>query len=402
MAFALARYHDTGSLDRSFHGDGKVITGSLDPGGITAVAIGDDNRIVVGGWVAPSGHPVRDGSFALARYTADGDLDRSFRGDGTVVTDFRSTRAESVTALCIDHRNRIIVDGRASGYFAVARYHWDGALDSSFHGDGKVLTDFRSREAEWASSVAVDAWGRIVVVGNAYRSGNPDPELALARYREDGRLDPSFHGDGKVLTDLPSFRGEGVRALAVDRHGRIVVGGFAMDRGDVLGETRYFALARYTVDGDLDASFGGAGTVITDFRSTEEEEITALAIDAADRIVVGGGADDRFALARYTDAGVLDRTFHRDGKVITDFRSTPHERIEGLAIDHRGRIVVAGYAGPWFALARYLEDGDLDTSFHGDGKVITDFRSSSAERALAIAIDGQGRIVAGGYSDLSA
>jgi uncharacterized delta-60 repeat protein len=385
--FALARYRDDGSLDTSFHGDGKVLTDFPELGseGIAAIAIDDSDRIVAGG---TSGR-----KFAVARYTVDGNLDTSFRGDGTVVTDFRSTEEENIEALCIDHRNRIIVAGWADGRMALARYHEDGALDSSFHGDGKVLTNFRSTAEESAHAVALDRWGRIVVGGTA------DDMFALARYTENGRLDPSFHGDGKVLTDFRSTQREGIRALAIDRHGRIVVAGKAVR---YVGEVdAKFALARYTEDGNLDPSFHRDGKVLTNFWSDQEESITGvngLAIDGADRIVVGGTTRHRFALARYTDDGNLDTSFHGDGKVVTNFRSTFYERITGLALDHLGRIVVAGLAHEKFALARYIEDGTLDTSFHGDGKVITDFRSTRYEGAHDIAIDHQGRIVVAGYA----
>jgi len=244
--------------------------------------------------------------------------------------------------------------------------------------------------------VVLDRWGRIVVGGPASTTSG---RFALARYTENGSLDTSFHGDGKVLTGFASFQTEILEALAVDRRGRIVAAGWGQNY--LVAARRYerkFALARYTEDGNLDSSFDGDGKVITDFRSAEEEEITALAIDAAGRIVVGGVADHKFALARYIEDGNLDTSFHGDGKVITDFRSTDYEWIAGLALDALGRIVVAGSAQGHFALARYIEDGSLDTSFDGDGKVITDFRSTRYERADAIAIDHHGRIVVAGYA----
>ena len=388
--FALARYHDDGSLDTSFHGDGKVLTGFPESGGgrIAAMAIDDADRIVVGGVVG--------GKFAVARYTEDGNLDTSFRGDGTVVTDFRSTEDEHIHALCIDHRNRIIVTGCADDYIALARYHQDGALDSSFDRDGKVLTNFRSTEQERAHSVVLDGWGRIIVGGPASTTSG---RFALARYTENGSLDASFHGDGKVLTGFASFKTEILEALAVDRRGRIVAAGWGQNY--LVAARRYerkFALARYTEDGNLDSSFHGDGKVITDFRSAAEEEIAALAIDDAGRIVVGGVADHKFALARYIEDGNLDTSFHGDGKIITNFRSTDYEWITGLALDALGRIVVAGTAERQIALARYIEDGSLDTSFDGDGKVITNFRSTDYEKAHAIAIDHHGRIVVAGYA----
>ncbi len=64
--FALARYEIDGSLDTSFHGDGKVLTSFPEPvgGGIVAIALDASDRIVAGGSV--------DGKFAVARYTTEG------------------------------------------------------------------------------------------------------------------------------------------------------------------------------------------------------------------------------------------------------------------------------------------------------------------------------------------
>ena len=68
----------------------------------------------------------------------------------------------------------------ATGYnFALARYNTNGALDTTFSGDGRQMTDFNSN-GDNASAVAIQADGRIVVAGHA--SNGSDFEIALARY----------------------------------------------------------------------------------------------------------------------------------------------------------------------------------------------------------------------------
>src|SRR5687767_11361780 len=77
--------------------------------------------------------------------------------------------------------------------------------------------------------------------------------------------------------------------------------------------------------GDLDASFGNAGKVITDFFGNSDEA-HAIAIQTDGRIVVAGTSRDisipeqttRFAIARYNQGGSSDNSFGVDGKVITD------------------------------------------------------------------------------------
>jgi uncharacterized delta-60 repeat protein len=87
-----------------------------------------------------------------------------------------------------------------------------------------------------------------------------------------------------------------------------------------------FALARYNPDGNLDNTFSGDGILTTDFTEGPDARANAIAIDASGRIVVAGRAavnnKHRFALARYNLDGSLDATFSSDGKLTTDF-ATP-------------------------------------------------------------------------------
>jgi uncharacterized delta-60 repeat protein len=66
-SFALARYTPTGALDNTFGSGGKVITsfGKNASGGITALAIDSDGRLLAAGTVAPAG---TTGSIVVARY----------------------------------------------------------------------------------------------------------------------------------------------------------------------------------------------------------------------------------------------------------------------------------------------------------------------------------------------
>ena len=98
--------------------------------------------------------------------------------------------------------------------------------------------------------------------------------------------------------------------------------------------------------------------------------------------------------------GDLDTSFSGNGKVTTDF--TPGD--DGaftLAIQDDGKIVAGGASdGPNVkqALARYNVDGTLDDTFSGNGKVTTDF-GPWADDAFGVVIQDDGRIVAAGDAD---
>ena len=75
-------------------------------------------------------------------------------------------------------------------------------------------------------------------------------------------------------------------ALAIQPDGKIVVAGVFQCQWQP-----DFALARYLPNGTLDATFGGDGTVLTDFGSGSEDYANALAIQPDGKIVVAGYSD---------------------------------------------------------------------------------------------------------------
>jgi uncharacterized delta-60 repeat protein len=332
--------------------------------------------------------------FALARYTARGRLDPSFGRGGTVLTDFGSHN-DFANAVAIRDGKLVAVGSgnRVPGPndFALARYTADGSLDPSFGRGGKVLTDLGS-DSDTANAVATEADGKLVAAGQGVA-------FALARYTADGSLDPRFGRGGKVLTGFGSLS-DIAHAIAIQADGKLVAVGSS-------GEPASFALARYAPDGSLEPSFGRGGKVLTDFGSSRDAAAGAVAIQADGKLVAAGGSrvlgDGRpdFALARYAADGSLDPSFGPGGKVLTDFGSSHAERASAVAIQADGKLVAVGWRNARgrhndFALARYTADGRLDPSFGPGGKVLTDFGTSSI--ASAVAIQADGKLVAAGLS----
>jgi len=172
------------------------------------------------------------------------------------------------------------------------------------------------------------------------------PTLVHAQTRS-GTLDASFGTGGKVTTTFAG--GSGAGAVAVQPDGKLVAAGAAAVNGQV-----DFALARYNSDGTLDTSFGSAGRVTTD-SGGRYERATALALQPDGKIVVAGGSAgdlfNDFAVARYNNDGRLDTSFG-GGKVITKFENSADGIAPGevsaqaysVAVQPDGKIVVAGEA----------------------------------------------------------
>ena len=174
-----------------------------------------------------------------------------------------------------------------------------------------------------------------MVAGSAVRTGI-DSDFALVRYNANGTLDDGFGTHGKVTTDLGT-EADTPRAIVIQPDGGIVVAGAA---GENIG------LARYTDHGNLDTTFGDNGTTVTPLAS--EHVANGVALTADGHILVAGytlGANVNrdFMLARYTDEGDLDSAFGDHGFVTTDVLGGD-DFAENLLVDSHGRIVLVGRA----------------------------------------------------------
>ncbi|MCC7307089.1 MAG: VCBS repeat-containing protein, partial [Acidobacteria bacterium] len=437
--FALARYNPDGSLDQSFGAGGKVVT---DLGGSTeqarSVAIQPDGKIIVGG---------SSNGFGIARYNPDGSLDPTFGVGG-----FIRGSLFSANKMALQPDGRIVTTGAGSSgtssVFVTARFNTDGSFDESFGNGGFVQTDIGAYE-DTPRSVAIAPDGKIVVVGVSYHGGGTGSRaFATVRYNVDGTLDTSFGGTGMVVTDqnpaYPSYQFNEGFTVAVQSDSRVVVAGTGMVRYNANGtldtsfgtngglltnpispqditvslEGRIVAVGsisegasdigvlRYTPQGTLDQTFASGGLARLEmFRGYDAAQ--AIVIQQDGKIIAGGGGTDfgghQFAVARYNLDGSLDTTFSDDGKAYARVVSAG---ARGIAVQQDGKVVAVGVkdqtSGSYddFALVRWNADGSADTTFGpgANGIVSTPFpRASSADEALAVAIQSNGKILAAGY-----
>ncbi len=408
-----------GTLDATFDGDGKVTT-PIGSGAdeIHALALQADGKIVVAGYAWNGSND----DFALARYNTNGTLDTTFGAGGKVVTPIGASN-DQANALALQADGKMVVAGySASGFggspglnwdFALARYNTNGTLDTAFGTGGKVVTaisgcNLASCGDDVAHAVAIQSDGKIVAAG--YYTDVATPlvwHIALVRYNTNGTLDTAFGSGGKVTT---AVRDEDIaHAVAIQPDGKIVVAGESASLGDYSD----FALVRYNANGTLDTTFGTGGKVTT--ANAGQDIAFALKLQQVGtetKIVVAGGTASatfliepaQFTLARYNANGTLDTAFGTGGKTITPIGGK--DTSQAIALQADGKIVAAGYSavslGPDFdfAVARYNANGSQDTTFGSSGKVTTSFGTDD-DRAFAVAVQADGKIVAAGYSGSS-
>ena len=337
----------SGDLDTTFSGDGVAQTNfSPRRDAAFAIAIQPDDKIVVAGMTDPD----HDGAFALARYSPDGTLDDTFGEDGKVTTNLTSGR-DIAFDLEIQSDGRIVAVGRAGGAggrFAAVRYETDGSLDDTFGGDGIVTTNFTPSD-DFASGIAIQDDDRLVVVGRARQASDVeshprDSAAALVRYLTDGTLDETFSLDGRIMANLTPGRDHALDVVATPDAKIVIVGRSGREGGR-------FAIVRYMAHGTRDAAFGdGDGEVFVNFASYDDWA-SSVALQGDGGIIVAGTASRRsasgFGIVRLQSDGHLDTSFSGDGKIVTRFTEYFESAIDldganDVEIQPDGKIVVAG------------------------------------------------------------
>jgi uncharacterized delta-60 repeat protein len=349
--FVVVRYKKNGTLDTSFGTGGKVLTdfgsGSED---ITLGGIVEQNGKIVA--VGFSNKLNNNLDFATARYNKDGSLDSSFGSGGMVLTDFGG--GDAATGVISVGGGKLVVVGGASGDFAIVRYNKNGTLDTSFGTGGKVTTNLGGSN-DTAEAVVQQSDGKIVVAGHS-NAVNKAADFAVVRYNRNGSLDMSFGTGGMVLTD---FGGNDIpTSVVLAAKGKIVVGGNT-DAGDPNGN---IAFARYNKNGSLDTSFGTGGKVLIDIGTGSSDDLGHFVAQPGNKILAVGSSDadnpnGEEVVLRLNSAGALDSTFGTGGEVFTDFGGGA-SGADAIAVKG-GKAVVAGGTSaddPNFdiAVTRYL------------------------------------------------
>ncbi len=372
---SLVRYLADGSIDTSFGPDGRVAV----PFYARSVAIQNDGRILVAGATDPSFSQ----DFVIARFTTNGVLDTTWNNTGIVSVDFGSTN-ERANTVEIDAEDRILVAGYSDTSLAVARLLPNGSLDTGFSSDGKFSRQVHRSDV--ATSIAFQSNGQIVIGGTSwidFSFNNINYDMFAMRLNSNGAVDTTFGDRGMATVGfIPSVysNDEGL-GVAIDSENRIILAGQAY------GNFRTFAaIARLTSQGVLDTSFNnGEGKRIDPI--ADGTAIGSLAQQSDGKLLLSSTS----TLYRYDTTGALDVSFDSDGAVV------PRGQIRSLAINDNGDIIAAGRFRTGFGVARLTDSGAIDTSFSVDG-IVTTATGPSQDIASASVRQSDGKTVVVGRS----
>ena len=406
-------------------------------------------------------------SLAATRVLAqtDGTLDPAFDLDGAVRIpfDLGATLRDVPVAVAVQGYGKLVVLGPAvtasfGDHVALARLQPSGPIDTGFGANGRAI--FGAPVDDFPTKLVAEPDGAVVVAGSRLSGVNPGPELfldrvsvlgfhaggttlsvpsldspwvGLAREPASGSLltafsytfdlehwigvarwlaslapDPTYGVQGRLRFNLPDGAPGAVAAIEPLAGGSLLIVGTAFgSSGDDL------FVARATASGFLDPPFGAAGIQLIplDLVASGNDRAEAVAVDSRGRTLIAGSAaapgfaDRAAVLVRLTANGAIDPGFN-GGEPLVVADTDGDDAMNGVVVQSDGRIVVAGKvfgpASPMFFAARYLEDGSADWSFGTFGVFTAHFPNSpNDDYAVALALQG-GRPILVGPAEWSA
>lgn len=286
------------------------------------------------------------------------------------------------------------VGGLGAGFMILARFTAGGLLDPVFNEGALVRANFQTGSSgEQCEGYAVGRQvdGSIIGIGWSASGADYPPDIALIQRTASGGAGNPIYG---------SHGGRSRVDLGGDEE---VTDGLVLPDSKVLAvgrsNNRLF-LARIDAQGYLDESFAGGGFHVLDIAPASGAE--AVVTDASDRILVAGYVENStsdMVVVRYTKNGEPDTTFGQGGILVID-NPAGGERAVAVAVRPDGRIVVAGDAivegVSRVQVHQLLANGAPDPSFGVQGIITVPAQSNDTTEAMVLLRDG--RILVAGNS----
>jgi uncharacterized delta-60 repeat protein len=280
----ITRFNIDGTVDTSF---GFV---KIDPALLYSASLQSDGKFLLAGILVDSQRqlPV---SAVLFRYQANGQLESKLVTQGLGSATIRFMAIKSVL---LDSSGRMlmavgtqmdIVGGGTTSNVSLARYLPDGTLDTNFGNGGIVAVPGIWTVSQYV--LGLSPTGRILIAGSAVREPTYNG-LFLARYLDDGSPDPTFGSSGAVTTLFNDSGADAMlRTVRVQSmgNGRIFVLVFLARQST--SQSSCSVLARYNIDGSLDAAFGN-GTGKAPFPGCDDTSLLLVQADGKPVIAAAG------------------------------------------------------------------------------------------------------------------
>jgi uncharacterized delta-60 repeat protein len=361
-------------LDSAFGSNGVLISNFSSRGQVNSLAIQPDHKILAAG---------NANGCILMRLLENGNYDSSFAINGLFAGPYGSG---NTVLLQPDNKILLLCSG------IILRLNANGSLDHTFGRNGIDSTLNFWPEIS-GNAMALLPGGKIVIAGSANSTS-----MGIGRLMPDGSPDSSFGSNGAVVTSTWATWAWGdAVGVAVMPDGRIVAG----------GESNFGIIAiRLLSGGAPDTSFNHTGVALTQL-GNNFDYCHSVKLQPDGKLVLAGGGvfgsdGEDFYLVRYNTDGSIDRSYGDTGVAIIDFNGKDDECLAMYPLPN-GKIAATGYAiidsVENFALTFIDSNGHLDSGLGNSGKIYTSIQAGN-DRALAVTMQQDGKIICAGYSDI--
>jgi len=235
--FCVFKRNEDGSEELSFGIAGFSCIDSGPLSVLNRMTLQTDGKILLTGSLNST---ATKNDIVVMRLTKSGSLDNTFNNTGIAVLALGNAGTDEVgNAIRVQKDGRIVVAGNfvdsSKTKFIVVRLLPEGLIDTSFASTGSVIVAFNTTKDE-AKDLVIQADGRTLVCGTT-NTGNGS-NVAMVRFKTDGKLDPNFAGLGKISTKIGTRANGEVVLLQPDN--KIIAAGYAM-----FSNQNRFMAARY-------------------------------------------------------------------------------------------------------------------------------------------------------------
>ncbi|MGL4231196.1 MAG: hypothetical protein ACRCWJ_07500 [Casimicrobium sp.] len=245
--FCTVRYNVNGTLDTAWNGTGTLIAVTTDYQEANAMALQPDGKVLLAGSCVGA----TNSGFCALRYNTDGTLDTSWNGTGTVTTPIGEEGAGNrAYAIALQPDGKVVLAGQCYSNFATAsafcalRYNADGTLDTSWNGTGTVITPINGDgNNAFGYAIALQPDGKVLLSGGCGQGTNS--RFCALRYNANGTVDTSWNGTGSVITAVG--QAGGAWAIALQPDGKVLLAGGCLNGVGPggFGANTDFCIARY-------------------------------------------------------------------------------------------------------------------------------------------------------------
>jgi uncharacterized delta-60 repeat protein len=360
----IVRLNANGTRDTAF----TTNTGTAADGGVSAIAIQSDGKIILGGEFATFNGTIVN---SIVRLNADGTMSLS-----DLLTEAALSANNFIYAIAVQSDGKILLGGAFTTWNGatvnrIVRLNTDGTRDTAF------TTNTGTAANNLVYAIAVQSDGKILV-GGFFVTWNGATVNYIVRLNADGTRDTAF------TTNTGNAANSLIYAIAVQSDGKILVGGFFTTWN---GATVNY-IVRLNADGTRDTAF------TTNTGAGANGGVFSIAVQSDGKILVGGtfttwnGATVN-SIVRLNADGTRDTAF------TTNTGTGASSTVRATSLQSDGKILVGGFFTTWNGatvnyIVRLNANGTRDTAF------TTNTGTAANNLVYAIAAQPDGKILVGG------